>query len=382
MIIAVGSDNPVKIAAAKDVAGRVYPGANFINGRVASGVSDNPSDDAEAISGAKERARRVRKEFSADLGIGLEGGIVTVDGRLMTAGWAAVCDGENYHVGGGGHLALPPSAVRGIVEEGKELGEAMDDLVGEKGTKRGRGAIGILTRGLSDRRRAYREILAYAFAPLISRRLYSGDLFPAEAPPALKPLRPADADAIPHPSRPSHLFDGSAASIATIVVGSANPLKLRAVAETAGRIRPGCRVSARPAASGVSDNPLSNEETIAGALERARAARKSAGAGWGVGLEGGMTLIGGEWYTCVWCVIWDGEADTRGGGVHFQLPPPVIRAVLEEGKEIGRCMDELTGMARTKRRMGAEGILTAGLIDRTAGFVSSFIYALSPRLHP
>jgi inosine/xanthosine triphosphatase len=167
-----------------------------------------------------------------------------------------------------------------------------------------------------------------------------------------------------------------------IAVGSANPLKLRAVEETASRVWSHARVIASPVPSGVSANPISNRETIAGASRRARLSRQSSGAEWGVGLEGGMTKIAGDWFTCVWCVIWDGIEETWGGGVHFQLPQRVVRGVLEEGKEIGTCMDELTGLSRTKRKMGAEGILTGGLIDRRAGFSACFIYAAAPRVYP
>ena len=176
MKIAVGSDNPVKIEAVKAVMAQVFPRAEIVSVKVISGVSDNPADDAEAITGAKERASRARAAVSGDLGVGLEGGTTVVAGRLMTGGWAAVYDGERFYVGGGGHLVLPPAVSRKVQEEGKELGRAMDEFVGARDTKRKMGAIGILSRGLSDRQRAYQEILAYALAPLISKKFYSDDL--------------------------------------------------------------------------------------------------------------------------------------------------------------------------------------------------------------
>jgi inosine/xanthosine triphosphatase len=167
-----------------------------------------------------------------------------------------------------------------------------------------------------------------------------------------------------------------------IAVGSHNPLKLAAVKTVLKRIRGGDDFIPIAADSGVSPTPLSNRETIAGARRRAEEALRIAGADWGVGLEGGMSRVGEEWFSAVWCVISDGSGASAGGGVHFQLPPAVVRAILKEGKEMGPAMDELTGTTMSKRKMGAEGILTEGLIDRETTFQIAVIYALAPRLSP
>ncbi len=164
----------------------------------------------------------------------------------------------------------------------------------------------------------------------------------------------------------------------SVAVGSQNPLKLEAARSVISRIVPEAEFVSLPADSGVSANPASNRETIEGARGRAEAARKESGADWGVGLEGGITPVGEDWFTCVWCVIRDGVRETRGGGVHFQLPPDVLRVILEDGGEMGDGMDKLTGLKMTKRRMGAEGILTNGLVDRKTTFETALIYALAP----
>jgi len=173
MKIAVGSLNPVKIAAARGALERLYPEAEFISVSAESGVSANPRSDEEAIAGAKNRARAARELAGADLGVGLEGGTAEIDGIHMTAGWCALCDGENYHIGGGGHIVLPPEADRLVAREGLELGAAMDRLSGGENTKQKSGAIGILTGGLSSRRQAYENIILYALAPLVSPELYA-----------------------------------------------------------------------------------------------------------------------------------------------------------------------------------------------------------------
>jgi inosine/xanthosine triphosphatase len=172
MKIAVGSRNPVKLAAVRNVMRRVYPAATIVPADVRSGVSPNPLSDEEAIRGAVARAKRAAKAEAADLGIGMEGSTTVIDGRLMTAGWAAVYDGKRCHVGGGGHVALPRAVRRRVMDDGAELGAAMDELTGGKNTKQKMGAIGILTGGLSSRQLAYEYILTYALAPLLSPQYY------------------------------------------------------------------------------------------------------------------------------------------------------------------------------------------------------------------
>ena len=62
-----------------------------------------------------------------------------------------------------------------------------------------------------------------------------------------------------------------------IAVGSTNPVKIGAVRGVTERIVPGVRVEGIAVDSGVSDQPWGDEETIRGAVARARAARSSRG---------------------------------------------------------------------------------------------------------
>ena len=49
----------------------------------------------------------------------------------------------------------------------------MDKLVGERGTKHGKGAVGILTAGLVDRQRAYEVLVSYAAARFLTPEFYA-----------------------------------------------------------------------------------------------------------------------------------------------------------------------------------------------------------------
>jgi len=166
--IAVGSTNPVKLAAVKAMLGRAFPQASFSALTVPSGVPDQPWGDEQTRLGALNRARNALIQLQASYGVGLEGGLVETSVGLMTCAWCAVVD-ERRQVGYGGgvHMLLPP-VIAEVLRQRGELGPAMDDLVNEENTKQRQGAVGILTNGLSSRQTAYEQLVAMAAAPFVT----------------------------------------------------------------------------------------------------------------------------------------------------------------------------------------------------------------------
>jgi len=171
--IVVGSTNPVKVGAAQHVLATVAPLARIESIPVSSTVGDQPYGDDETIRGALARAHAARDARDADLGVGIEGGVVDErDGTMRTCAWAAIVDRAGRSgVGGSLALTLPPR-VAALVRSGLELGHAMDRIAGEHDTKRGKGAVGILTAGIVDRQRAYEVLVSYALARFLTPDLY------------------------------------------------------------------------------------------------------------------------------------------------------------------------------------------------------------------
>lgn len=166
--IAVGSENPVKLAAVRAVLEKAFPDAAFEAVPVPSGVSHQPWGDDETRQGAFNRAVAARQAANADLGVGLEGGLKETPVGVMTCAWCAIVDRTGrVGYGGGVNMLLPPRVVA-LVRRYGELGPAMDALVQEHNTKQGRGAVGILTGGLSSRRAAYEQLVAMAAAPFVT----------------------------------------------------------------------------------------------------------------------------------------------------------------------------------------------------------------------
>ena len=165
-----------------------------------------------------------------------------------------------------------------------------------------------------------------------------------------------------------------------LIVASKNPVKIKAVLEGFKKIFPNERFSVKSVdvESGVSDQPMSDEETVKGAQNRARNAQQLfPKADFAVGIEGGVEMRGTETFTFAWVVVVAKTEEGKGKTASFQLPEKVA-SQLKEGKELGDVMDEIFGKKNSKQREGAIGILTDGVIDRTQLYTPAVIAALIP----
>lgn len=174
-LVAVGSTNPVKLAAVQGVIAQLWPAARIQALAVESGVAAQPLSDEEMVAGALARAVAARTALDADLGVGLEGGVHRSPWGLLLTSWVAVVDRSGRQgLGSGGRLPLP-AALAAAVQAGQELGPAVDLLAGQHDTKRGPGAVGILTSGLVRRDEAFRVATAYAMASFLHPHWYEPD---------------------------------------------------------------------------------------------------------------------------------------------------------------------------------------------------------------
>lgn len=168
MKIAVGSTNPTKTRAVENVLRVLFDAFEFVTLEVPSGISAQPVGDEETRRGALNRARAALNLTGADWGFGLEGGVIQTEFGVMTNAWCVIVarDGR-VGVGGSANMLLPETIAARVLQDGRELGEAMDEYANTQDVKRGKGAIGILTRGLLDRQGAYEYIVKLAMARLL-----------------------------------------------------------------------------------------------------------------------------------------------------------------------------------------------------------------------
>lgn len=168
MIIAVGSTNPLKVNAVKNVFNKVFNEVIITPVNSPSKVKDQPMNDKETIKGALNRARHALEKTEADYGVGIEGGIQdTPNGTLLHA-WTAIINKKGRTgLGCTSSLILPEIIAKGL-HEGKELGPLIDELTGKKDVKHNEGTTGILTNGLLNREESYHHAIICALAPFIN----------------------------------------------------------------------------------------------------------------------------------------------------------------------------------------------------------------------
>ena len=158
MRIAVGTTNQAKVQAVKNVFQYDY---EIVNGKVPSGVSEQPFSDEETIQGAINRAKASIEKFSADLGIGLEGGVTETSFGLMLCNWAVLVkrdEPESPIIAGGSRILLPEE-ISDRLRNGEELGPVMDEYCGETNIGAHEGAIGVFTNGRINREQMFTHIV-------------------------------------------------------------------------------------------------------------------------------------------------------------------------------------------------------------------------------
>lgn len=164
--ITIGTLNPAKIAAVKSAFQLADIEFSSIN--VPSGVANQPFSDEETMEGAINRAVQAQKEENADIGIGLEGGVVEIQRELFLCNWGALCSGGQTFVAGGAKIPLPKEVADGV-RAGKELGLVMAEYTSRIDVSKEEGAIGVFTNGQINRSEMFTHVLKlligqYAFA--------------------------------------------------------------------------------------------------------------------------------------------------------------------------------------------------------------------------
>jgi inosine/xanthosine triphosphatase len=140
--------------------------------------------------------------------------------------------------------------------------------------------------------------------------------------------------------------------------------------------------------SGVRHTPLSREDLMAGARQRAEAlvqiARKS-NHSWKyfVGLEGGLDVVHESAKRRVFLESWAYVEDDTGRGAFgrsgaISLPEALAKMVVDEGVELSEAIDAFAGGRGIRDAQGAWGVLSRNLITRQDAFRVAVIGAFAP----
>ncbi len=175
-IVAVGSVNRAKVVATRNAFARWCGDVKVVAFEVESGVPAQPVSE-EVFDGALARARAAQaKALSScvhpDYSVGMEAGTVKLWGRWCA--WGAVCILDS--TGRQGIGTTPafelPSTVVALLEEGRELGDIVEEVAGDSAVRQQGGAVGLFTRGLLSREDLFEYGILAALACHVSPEWY------------------------------------------------------------------------------------------------------------------------------------------------------------------------------------------------------------------
>lgn len=165
-----------------------------------------------------------------------------------------------------------------------------------------------------------------------------------------------------------------------IIIASRNPIKVNATILAFKKTFPdkvfqfeGAHIS-----SDISDQPMSNNETLTGAMNRSNNAKlEFKDADYWIGIEGGVEKKGKEMQVFAWIFIQSKDMKGKARTATFDLPKKIIE-LIDSGMELGDADDIVFHRKNSKQKNGAVGILTKDLIDREKYYTHAIIMALIP----
>lgn len=152
------------------------------------------------------------------------------------------------------------------------------------------------------------------------------------------------------------------------IIASMNQAKITAATKVITTYFPEAIIHNMESQSGVRAQPVGDEETVTGAMNRARFIRNNHPGAIGIGLEGGVRFVGEEMYICNWgaLALPNGKVITAGGA---QIPlPSELAKEIKQGKELGPVMEQYVNHKGVRQKEGAMGVFTAGMITRVELF--------------
>jgi len=173
--------------------------------------------------------------------------------------------------------------------------------------------------------------------------------------------------------------------MAKIIVASKNPVKINAALGGFKKMFPNetFEIQGVSVASGVSDQPMTDEETVRGARTRAEnASVEYPHADFWVGIEGGIEDTHNEMQAFAWIVVKSKDGNVGRGRTGMFFLPPQVAYHVRQGKELGDADDIVFGKTNSKQANGAIGLLTDNIIHREHYYTETVVLALIPFKNP
>ncbi|MCG3760201.1 non-canonical purine NTP phosphatase [Vibrio cincinnatiensis] len=165
-----------------------------------------------------------------------------------------------------------------------------------------------------------------------------------------------------------------------VIVASLNPAKINAVKSAFHDVFPdqAFHFQGVSVASGVSPQPMNDNETKQGARNRVSNAEQAIpDADYYVSLEAGIE----NGSTFAWMIIKSGLRYGESRSASLPLPPMVAEQLTPDN-ELGHVMDKVFATENIKQKGGAIGLLTRHKLTRSSVYHQALILALIPFTNP
>jgi inosine/xanthosine triphosphatase len=168
-----------------------------------------------------------------------------------------------------------------------------------------------------------------------------------------------------------------------VIITSKNPVKIESVKLAFAKMfsEQDFEYEAVSVSSGVSDQPIDDEQTRLGAKNRIKNAEKIVSGDFYVGLEGGINDLDHDMESFAWMYIKSGEKIGKARTATFFLPQKVGE-LIRGGMELGDADDVVFGQSNSKQANGAVGLLTGDVITRSSYYTEALCMALIPFKNP
>jgi inosine/xanthosine triphosphatase len=169
LTVHVGSMNPVKIEAVRNVFSHFFPELEVEGFVTGTSVPEEPWED-DVKRGAKERAWQVMQ--NADIGVGIEAGLFRREDGIYDVQYCAILDKMGRYTYGTGPGFRYPPMMEAELSKGMTVGDVFaEKIMGENPGQKG-GAIGFLTNGVMKRQELTETAILAAMVPRINKELY------------------------------------------------------------------------------------------------------------------------------------------------------------------------------------------------------------------
>lgn len=167
-----------------------------------------------------------------------------------------------------------------------------------------------------------------------------------------------------------------------IAVASKNPVKLEAVKDGLSVFfAEDIYVEGFSVESGVSDQPMSDQETLQGATNRVISLQENCKEfDFYIGIEGGIERTTNGMMAFAWIIIRSSTKIGKARTATFILPQK-IADLINSGIELGDADDIVFGKQNSKQKNGAVGLLTNNVITRKSLYLPAIQMSFIPFLN-